>query len=103
MRKSLVGTNSWAHLRHVQAYMVLGMAQFQLKRLSDARDSLSKGSEIARDNLPTLESGDIGEGWIDWLIAQALMREAKALIGEELEPNAPAKPEGGGLPGKKSL
>jgi tetratricopeptide (TPR) repeat protein len=103
MRKSLMGTNSWDHIRQVEAYMVLAMAQCQLKRLSDARDSLSKGSEIARDNLPTLESGDIGEGWIDWLIAQALMREAKALIGQELEPNEPAKPEGGGLPGTKHL
>ena len=97
MSKSLVGTNLWDHTRHVEAHMVLAMAQFQLKRVGDARVSFAKGIEIAREKLPKLESGDIGNGWIDWLIAHALMREAQALIegrakngGEAIIPDSSA-------------
>jgi len=39
--------------------------------------------------LPKLESGDLGDGWLDWIIAHALMREAQAMI--EGNPEAKAR------------
>jgi hypothetical protein len=56
---------------------------------------LGRGAEIEQ-KLPKLESGDIGEGWVDWIIAHALMSEAKALIGGQhptAERNSPARRE----------
>jgi hypothetical protein len=41
---------------------------------------LRSGAEIINKELPALDSGDIGEDWIDWIIAHALLREAQALI-----------------------
>jgi Flp pilus assembly protein TadD len=61
------------------AYMVLAMSQYQLQQVEQARASLAKGAELEQ-KLPKLESGDIGASWLDWLIAHALMSEAKALI-----------------------
>jgi hypothetical protein len=63
--------------------MVLAMAQHGLQHGADARAALAKGMEIERTDLPKLESGDIETGrtgWIEWVIAHALMREASALI-----------------------
>ncbi|MGO8926024.1 MAG: protein kinase domain-containing protein [Limisphaerales bacterium] len=60
------------------AYMVLAMAQYQLQHIEPARASLAKGAELEH-KLPQLGSGDLGNGWIDCIIAHALMREAKAL------------------------
>ena len=54
----------------------LGMDTRQVQ----ARATLAKGVEIATTKLPKLESGDLSEKWAQWLIAHALMREAKALI-----------------------
>jgi serine/threonine protein kinase/tetratricopeptide (TPR) repeat protein len=71
--------------RDVEAYMVLAMAQHCSKQADEANAALAKGVEIAESNLPKLDSGDLGDGWIDWIIAHALMREAKALI--EGQPN----------------
>ncbi len=72
--------------RDTEAYMVLAMSQHQLRQFAQARASLAYGAEIEQ-KLPKLESGDLGEHWMDWIIAHALMREAKAMIGP-----APAKP-----------
>ena len=66
--------------RDVEAYMVLAMAQYRSEQTDEARIALAKGVEIAEKRLPQLDSGDLGEGWLDWIIAHALMREAKALI-----------------------
>ena len=77
------------------AYMVLAMAQYQVQHVEPARASLAKGAEIEQ-KLPKVDSGDIGEGWVDWIIAHALMREAKALIEAQpaaAEQNAPARRE----------
>jgi hypothetical protein len=30
--------------------------------------------------LPQMATGDLGNRWIDWIIAHALLKEAKALI-----------------------
>jgi tetratricopeptide (TPR) repeat protein len=68
--------------RYVQAYMVLAMAQYQLKQHGEARRAFAKGREIEEAKLPKLESGDLGPGWYwrDWVIAHALMSEANAQI-----------------------
>ena len=46
----------------------------------NARDALAKAVEIDQAELPTLENGDIGDAWDDWIIAHILQREAKTLI-----------------------
>jgi tetratricopeptide (TPR) repeat protein len=60
------------------AYVVLAMAQYQSRQIEPARASLAKGAELEQ-KLPKLGSGDLGNGWIDCIIAHTLMREAKAL------------------------
>jgi serine/threonine-protein kinase len=62
-----------------EAYMVLAMSQYQLQQIEQARASLAKGAEIDQKS-PKLESGDLGDDWMDWIIAHALMSEAKAMI-----------------------
>lgn len=67
-------------VREVEAYMVLAMAHYKLKQTDEARTAFARGAEIGLTKLPTLEGGDIGGDWIDWIFAHALMREAKAVI-----------------------
>jgi hypothetical protein len=57
------------------------MAQQQLKQTDQARATLAKGIDIVEKKLPTLESGDLGDDWNNWIIAHFLTDEAKALIG----------------------
>ena len=66
--------------RDVQAHSVLAMALHGLDQGGEAREALSKAIELAGVTLPRLDSGDLGPGWHDWIIAQTLLREAKALI-----------------------
>lgn len=61
------------------AYMVLAMSQWRLQHIEQARAALAAGTE-AEQKLGRLDSGNLGEEWIDWIIAESLMREAKALI-----------------------
>jgi hypothetical protein len=68
--------------RDTGAHMVLAMSQYQLGQIEQARASLANGAEIEQ-KLPKLDSGDLGEDWINWIIAHALMREAKAMIGSQ--------------------
>ncbi|MEX2141787.1 MAG: protein kinase [Pirellulales bacterium] len=81
------------HSRYVQSYMVLAMAQHQLNEHEEARAAFAKGKEIEQTKLPKIDSGDLGSGWYwrDWIIAHALMNEAKALI--EGQPSAIDDPE----------
>jgi len=60
--------------------MVLAMAHYRMQHLPEARAALAQGEELADRRLPRLESGDIGGQWRDWIIARALMTEAKALL-----------------------
>jgi serine/threonine protein kinase len=66
--------------RRVEANMLLAMSCYQLQRLDEAREALRRGLEIADKKLPKLERGDLGMFWPDWVFAQVLMREARALI-----------------------
>ena len=74
--------------RDTEAYMVLAMSQHQLQQIDQARASFAKGTEVEH-KLPKLKSGDLGEHWMDWIIAHAIMREAKAMI----EAPAASKPQ----------
>jgi tetratricopeptide (TPR) repeat protein len=64
-----------------QSYLVLAMAQHQSGELDNGRASLAKGAKIIETSLPKLESGDIGDGWTDWIIAHTLLNEAETLFG----------------------
>jgi tetratricopeptide (TPR) repeat protein len=79
--------------RDVEGYLVLAMAHFQLKQTDQARVAFGQAIETVETKLPPLVSGDLGDGWNDWVIRQALMREAKALIE-----GAPSKGSGGTTP-----
>ena len=63
-----------------QDCMVLAMAHYQLNHAEEAHAALAKGIAIVETKLPQLETGDIGDYWVDWIIARALMNEAKALV-----------------------
>jgi tetratricopeptide (TPR) repeat protein len=69
--------------RDVQANMVLAMAQCQLKQIEDARKTLATGTDLASRKLPKADSGDLGYYWHDRILADALMLEAKTLIGNK--------------------
>jgi serine/threonine protein kinase/tetratricopeptide (TPR) repeat protein len=80
-------------LRDVQAQMVLAMAYQQVHQADQARAELSKGEAIAITKLSKAGSGDFGENYHDWLIAQILMREAASLIeGQPAKANDPRIP-----------
>jgi len=68
---------------NAQAYMVLAMAQHRLNHTEEARSTFAKGVEIVNTKLTQMDSGDLGVGWTDWIIAHALMTEATALIGAQ--------------------
>jgi tetratricopeptide (TPR) repeat protein len=85
MHKTLAETGRpWNDVVDFEAYMVLAMAEFQLKHSDEARVALARGIDIAETKLPHLDSEDLGvgwsAGWIDLLIGHTLMKEAKALI-----------------------
>jgi hypothetical protein len=69
-----------ANCRRVQANMVLAMSSYQLHQPDESREVLTRGLEIADTKLPKIESGDFGPYWPDWVFADMLMHEAKALI-----------------------
>jgi len=64
--------------RGVEAYMVLAIANHHLNLNEAARVALAKGLQISKNHPPDFTTSE--HGWIDWLIGQALVREAKALI-----------------------
>ncbi len=66
--------------RTVQVSMVLAMAQRRLDQNDAAQAALAQGIRLADSNTPKTKNRDLGMAWSDWIIAQALMREAKALI-----------------------
>ena len=66
--------------RDAAAYLVLAMAQIKLKQEAAARIALDRGAEIVERKLPKLDSGDLGVQWVDVVIANLLLREARALI-----------------------
>ena len=78
--------------RDIEACMVLAMAEQKLNQPEEAHKSLADGNRLAARRLLQLTGGDIGDGWIDWIFAHALMREANALIEGGI-PTAPGARE----------
>jgi serine/threonine protein kinase/Flp pilus assembly protein TadD len=66
--------------RDVAAWAVLAMAQHQMKQSEEARAALAKASQLAQTKLPQLSAENLEQDWVDWLIAQILLREAQALV-----------------------
>ena len=62
--------------RTVAAYMVLAMAQHQLRQADQAGTILAKGLKIAEVRVARLD----GRQWNDQMSAHLLMREARTLI-----------------------
>jgi tetratricopeptide (TPR) repeat protein len=85
--------------RDIQACMIVAMAQAGLRHDAEARAMLARGTAIAQLRLETLESQDVGDDWIDWIYAHALMDEAKGIIEGRREPRPPGRPNG--LPTEK--
>jgi eukaryotic-like serine/threonine-protein kinase len=69
-----------SEFRDAQAYLVLAMVHHQLNHVEEARAAFAEGSAIIETRQPILGSGARGADWNDWLIADALQREATALI-----------------------
>jgi eukaryotic-like serine/threonine-protein kinase len=82
---------NWPPCLDGESYSVLAMARHQLKQNDLADVALASGEEIAANKLPKLETGDLGENWLNWIIAQALVREAKAMVEGGPETGTPAK------------
>jgi hypothetical protein len=78
-----VGRTLPAWQRDVAAWAVLAMAQHRLQQTEQARTALAKALELAQTKLPQLGSDNLEQDWVDWLIAQILLREAKALLAGE--------------------
>jgi eukaryotic-like serine/threonine-protein kinase len=66
--------------RGVQAQMVLAMAQQQLRKVDQARETFAKALQTVETRFPKTGKGGLDDQWNDWVIAHALMREAKALV-----------------------
>jgi tetratricopeptide (TPR) repeat protein len=69
--------------RDVEACMVLAMAQHRSHQAGEAAATFARGIDIAERQLPKPDSGDLGDGWLDCIIAHTLMREAQALINPD--------------------
>lgn len=80
MQRVLVKVNEGS-TRDVEASLVLAMAQWRLNHLEEARASLATGLKLAARRLPSERSGDVSDGWIDWIFSHALIREATTLTG----------------------
>jgi len=65
--------------RDAAAYLVSAMAQMKLRQTGAARGAFAKGAEIVEQKLPKLDSHDLGGQWVDVIIANLLLREARAL------------------------
>ncbi|HEV8541801.1 MAG TPA: protein kinase [Verrucomicrobiae bacterium] len=62
--------------RTVAAYMLLAMAEQQLKQTDRARASLQQGIRLAQEKVGSVR----GPEWYDQMMAHVFMREARALI-----------------------
>jgi serine/threonine protein kinase len=71
-------TNSELFAR-AQGSAVLAMAQWRLGLNDTARATLSQGNTLAPE-ISFDHAVDLGDGWLDWLVARILLNEATGLI-----------------------
>ena len=57
-----------------------GVAAEKIGKTNEALMTLAKGVEFANARLPKAGKGSLDDQWNDWIIAHALMREARMLI-----------------------
>jgi serine/threonine protein kinase/tetratricopeptide (TPR) repeat protein len=67
----------------VEAYPLLAMSLYQLGRVDEAHTAAAKCAELLKNEFSTLPSGN----WADVLYGQALLKEARTLLGREIETN----------------
>ncbi len=60
---------------------VLAMAQWRLGLKGAAQATLSEGNKLAQD-ISSNQAVDLGDGWINWLVARILLNEATELIAD---------------------
>jgi len=76
-RQNLPG---WTHERErnrsAAAYVVEAMSYQKLHQAEAARRALKQAADIIQLQFPTLESGNLGREWPDWLIVHHFLREA---------------------------
>jgi hypothetical protein len=73
------GVSSFAYSA-AESFAVLAMAKHQLKEPEAARHYLAKATTIVETQFPKIDSGDLGSDWRDWIIAHALLKEARLLV-----------------------
>jgi WD40 repeat protein/tetratricopeptide (TPR) repeat protein len=78
--------------RTLPALLIRAMAQYRLGRGGEAREALGRADETFRKQRPRHDSGDLGANWHDWLICEALRREAGVLIPAAVLPADPFAP-----------
>jgi len=66
---------------------VLAMAQWRLGLKDEARATLREGDKLAQD-ISSNQAVDLGDKWMDWLIARILLNEASVLIANGSTPGA---------------
>jgi len=64
----------------VQACLVSAMAKWRLGRPDEARSELAHCHPASQENSGKGKAKDFGNGWTDWLISEALRKEANALL-----------------------
>jgi len=63
-----------------EGYAILAMALFKSGQTNESQIALGNCDQIIEEKLPQLSSGNLGENWRDWIIANALRDEAGRLI-----------------------
>jgi hypothetical protein len=76
-----VRTNSEAPAS-AEACAVLAMAQWRLGLNDVAKDTLTQGNRLPPE-MPSTQTPDSGDKWLDWLIARILLDEATKGFGWE--------------------
>ncbi len=87
---SFPGAVEWADksLKNSEAFArakgcaVLAMSQWRLGLKDAARSSLGQGNKLAQD-ISSNQAVDLGDKWLDWLVARILLNEATELIANE--------------------
>ncbi len=66
---------------NVPAFLIVALSHHHLGQAAEARKALGQARDImGQESFPTIERGELGDGWHDWLICQILRREAESLI-----------------------
>jgi tetratricopeptide (TPR) repeat protein len=80
--KALKSSEDFARAK---ACAVLAMTQWRLGLKDAARATLGEGNKLAQA-ISSNQTVDLGDGWINWLVARILLNEATELIANESTP-----------------